>query len=109
MRPFFCSFVLLCSVLLAMVACSPDPHQQRIAELEQQALEECLAQLSTAPCETTLRFEKTTWVWGITCPLCATLPASQFFPKATLEQVERWAINGQLAMIDLLKIRGECP
>ena len=103
-RRFFV-FLCLCALL---IACRSDPRAQRLAELEKQALALSLEEFATAPCKTTLQFEKLVWSWAITCPFCAKEPASQFFPKAILDQVERWAVNGHLDMIDLLKIRGEC-
>ena len=68
-----------------------------------------MAKLETQPCNTQLRFSKLVVGWYITCPGCAAIPAGRVYPRAVIDLVDQWAVNGELSITSLLRMYGDCP
>ena len=67
--------------------------------------------MRTDPCGTSIRFEKLPFGggWWITCPGCARMPADDVYPRAILDEIDRWAVRGEITLTRFLEVTGSCP
>ena len=83
---------------------------KRAAAAGEARLYEEIAKLQTSPCTTQLEFADLPILgWQLTCAGCAGLNATDVFPRAVLDEVERYAVRGRFPVKQFYQLSGQCP
>ena len=68
-----------------------------------------IEKLNKDACSTNLHLTKNfIGSWRISCPRCGEYSADRLFPKAILEAAEKYAVDRELSLTQLLRYMGEC-
>ena len=86
----------------------PGGSAQEIARFTRQA-----ELMQTQPCGTSFLLYNLSLVgaadWYMSCPGCAEIRADEILPMAILEEADRWSVNREITVTELLQRTGECP
>ena len=86
----------------------PVGSAQEIARFTRQA-----ELMQTQPCGTSFRLYNLSLVgaadWYMSCPGCAESRADEILPMAILEEADRWSVNREITVTELLQRTRECP
>lgn len=86
----------------------PVGSPQEIARFTRQA-----ELMQTQPCGTSFVLYNLSLLgaadWYMSCPGCAEIRADEILPMAILEEADRWSVNREISVTELLQRTGECP